>query len=340
MSVLAALVTNRIVGAPVGHLIVRWPSPQLLVVPVVAIALVLAVAVPQVRILERGSVAHDLDPCAGAAALDPSLPDCQDFVAAALTPSLEQLEADDANRRECWAGRGADELRVCTIGPTDRYVKRLLAVGDSHNNSLIAAYEHIAQENGWRIDVAGRGRCYWTSAVQWQPTQSESQGCAEWVDDVTEFIATQDDLDAVVVTHSSVSRLEVPQGSEPAQYRINGLLGAWSTRPLGVPIIAIRDNPNFPRDLRECLQDEAGAVEDVCSLSRDAALRDDGLTSATAVSEAAHLVDLTDLMCTSDECPLVVGGVVVVRDGRHLTATFVRTLAPYLKDAVEAIIGR
>ncbi|MET2012068.1 acyltransferase family protein [Microbacterium chocolatum] len=338
-SVLAALATNRLVGVPVAYLIARWLSPRLLLVPLLAIAVVLSVTVPQLRVVDHGSVADELGPCAGAAALDPTSHQCRDFTATALVPRLEDLDADDGNRSECWAGRDVDELRVCTLGPSEGYSQRLLAVGDSHNNSLIGAYEHIAQQNGWRIDVAGRGRCYWTSAIQWQPTPGETEDCAAWVAELTQFIAGQEDLDAVIVTHSSVSRLEVPQGVEPDQYRVDGLLGAWSARPAGVPIIAIRDNPIFPRDLLECLQDESAAVEGACSLSRDEALRDDGLATATTLSADAHLIDLSHLMCTSYECPLVLGGVVVVRDGRHLTDSFVQTLTPYLRGEVEAVVG-
>lgn len=339
-SVLAALATNRLLGAPLGRIISRWSSPRLLVVPAVAIALVLSAAAPPLRIIEKGSAAHELDPCAGAAALDESMPECQDYVAVALAPSLEQLENDDDNRHECWARRGVDEVRFCTVGPETGYSARLLAVGDSHNNTFLGAYEEIAERNGWRIDVAGRSRCYWTNADQWQPTDQEFDECRRWVDQLTEHIAAQEDLSAVIVTHSSRSRLQIPPGADPERYRVDGLLEAWSARPSGVPIIAIRDNPIFPRDMLECLSDEAAALDGACAMPRDQALRDDGLRAATSLDRTSHLIDVSDLACTPRECSLAVGGVVVSRDGRHLTATYVRTLVPYLEAAlVESLVG-
>jgi hypothetical protein len=45
-------------------------------------------------------------------------------------------------------------------------------------------------------------------------------------------------------------------------------------------------------------------------------------------------LDLNDHICTDHTCPAVVGGVVVYFDGSHLTATYARTLAPYLAPAL------
>jgi len=57
------------------------------------------------------------------------------------------------------------------------------------------------------------------------------------------------------------------------------------------------------------------------------------------VTPGSALLDLRDLMCTPKVCPPVIGNVVVYRSRDHLTATFVRTLAPYLVDRVPALVG-
>ena len=52
---------------------------------------------------------------------------------------------------------------------------------------------------------------------------------------------------------------------------------------------------------------------------------------------AVPIVDVTDRMCTADQCPGVIGAVAVYRDtGGHITATFARTLAPYIEAQLPA----
>jgi hypothetical protein len=199
-------------------------------------------------------------------------------------------------------------------------------------------YERIAIENGWRIDVAGRGRCYWTTAVQRQTSASEAAECRAWIADLTAHIAATDDLDAIIVTHSGAAPLKAPKGVDVDEYRVDGLVDAWSMRPAGVPIIAIRDNPIFPKSMLECALDAETALNGGCSRSRDEALPDDGSAEAVARDGNATLVDLTDYMCAPTECSVAVGGVLVVRDGRHLTATFAHTLTPYLARAITAAV--
>jgi len=50
--------------------------------------------------------------------------------------------------------------------------------------------------------------------------------------------------------------------------------------------------------------------------------------------------DLTDRICTASRCPAVVGGVLAYFDGSHLTATYSRTLAPYLAGPVREALSR
>ena len=46
-------------------------------------------------------------------------------------------------------------------------------------------------------------------------------------------------------------------------------------------------------------------------------------------------VDLTDRICRPDRCRAIEGNVIVYRDTSHVTATYMRSLAPFLRDALE-----
>lgn len=47
------------------------------------------------------------------------------------------------------------------------------------------------------------------------------------------------------------------------------------------------------------------------------------------------IIDLTDAICEADTCRAIVGNVLAWRDSNHLTATYVRTLAPTLGAAMQ-----
>ncbi len=50
-------------------------------------------------------------------------------------------------------------------------------------------------------------------------------------------------------------------------------------------------------------------------------------------------MDQTDLFCDEGACPLVIGHVIVYRDGNHPTASYEQTVAPYLLARIRAAIG-
>jgi hypothetical protein len=52
------------------------------------------------------------------------------------------------------------------------------------------------------------------------------------------------------------------------------------------------------------------------------------------------LVDMTNLICDQVRCPAAVGGVPVYYDVSHLTATYSRTLAPYLEPQLIAALQK
>jgi hypothetical protein len=57
---------------------------------------------------------------------------------------------------------------------------------------------------------------------------------------------------------------------------------------------------------------------------------------AAAKVPNATLVDLTDYLCPRELCPPVIGGTMVWRDSHHLTATYARSLAGPLGQALLA----
>ena len=51
-------------------------------------------------------------------------------------------------------------------------------------------------------------------------------------------------------------------------------------------------------------------------------------------------MDSTRYFCTATECPAVIGSVVTYFDASHMTATYARSLAPYVDTEIVAALSR
>ena len=287
-------------------------------------------------------VASDPD-CFGAAAVDPATAPCSNpELDGILVPFPVDRESDDDNRAGCWTEMGESELNVCSVGPESGYERHLIAVGDSHNNTLLGTYERMAVDRNWRIDIAGRGGCYWTTAETLRPGWDQ-EPCKQWQQAVTDLLLTES-YDAVLTTHSNTNNaVKPPEGVSKEKATIDGLAGAWKpVAEAGIPIIAISDNPLSTRESGYCLERLGADADGACDVPREIALAPfDGSAEAAESIPGASVVDLSDLYCTATTCPAAIGGVVVYRDITHVTATWARTLAPILARAVdEALPGR
>lgn len=290
----------------------------------------------------RGTGLIRVDECAGAAALDPDRPECADAgEGEEFVPSLESLRKDDANRGACWSRGDDTTVNVCSLGSDVQGAKRILAVGDSHNNVWIDVYEQIADAHGWRIDAAGRAGCQWVepgTPVYGQP-EDTAEACQQWRE-AMDVRAASGDYDAIITTASSKSSFRSQEpGKSDIEVHTEALLGAWAHRSdESTPIIVLRDNPVFPPESLDCIADRDAVDNGECSLPRAEALLETGFDDAVARTPNAHMIDLSDYECGTERCDMVVGGVIVTRDGAHLTRTYAATLAPYLDRALAQFI--
>jgi len=264
-------------------------------------------------------------------------------LAGKLFPNPAVAAADEGNRSECWATSGEVDVHMCSLGQKTGYTRRVAALGDSHNNALLPAYEAMAKATTWRLDVAGKIGCYWTSAVQSKPTAEQVQECESWKQNLNRKLASEAPYDAIIVTQGA-SRSQ-PTATTPEEQQaliVRGLIDTWGTQTRrGTRIIALRDNPLATRGTPLCVTKYGLQANQFCALNRAEALSTfDGSISATESVPGSYLVDLSDYYCDRDKCLTVIGNVVVYRDADHITATFARTLAPFLLEEIQKILDR
>lgn len=283
---------------------------------------------------EARQLVAEVPACLGAQAMDPTLAPCDNpDLSGVLIPDPARATADDDNMADCW-GSDSSGLKVCPLGPRTGYRKHLLAIGDSHNNTLIGVYRRVAEHNNWRIDVHGVGGCYLTTAEPHRSSEAANSGCRSWRTAAT-AAARAEPYDAIIVTHSTTqSPIRPGPGETLDEAATRGLVEAWRNLP-DVPIVVIRDNPSMPASVLTCVSEHRGTAAQSCAVPRPQAVPAfDAQAAAVRQVPRAHLVDVTSFYCTPDVCPPVIGNVLVYRDTSHITATYAATLTPYIEPQI------
>ena len=108
------------------------------------------------------------------------------------------------------------------------------------------------------------------------------------------------------------------------------VLEAWQAAHL--PVLVLHDTPAPGVSIPDCV---AAHTDDysACDGTRDdwvAARAGPGRRVAGWATPHIRFLDLNDHICRGETCAAVNGGVITYFDTSHLTATYARTLAPYL----------
>jgi peptidoglycan/LPS O-acetylase OafA/YrhL len=270
----------------------------------------------------------------GAAVMMPGYP--YDFV-----PALETAREDrpDLYSMKCHASLKVESAKPCEFGRADaKYVVAL--VGDSHAAQWSPALQELVGTLDMRLLTYTRSACAFMSAEWVDESVKAYKACKEHNRQV---LAQLLELKPNLVIASSMS--PPPKKVKNREKTVEGMIDAWSQlQANGIRIMAIRDTPNPGDRLKVgvpvCLAQAGNRMAD-CSVPRSKALRpkkQDPISIVAGKLEDVRYVDMTDGICSVAACDPVVGGIVVWGDGHHMTATYVRTLAPRLLPEIEAAL--
>ena len=294
-----------VVVAAVGHLAVRAISPTRLVLPAAVLI---------------GHTQDDPHNCIGAAALDPRH-SCAGLNAGdSVAPLPGELADDTGGAYACYAYLD-QPIHPCEYGSRRRSAIHVALVGDSHAAALLAVLEPQLDALNWRI-TAFTGR-----SCGWLPPRDSSQ-CPG----------------LRMIQHSLLhGHYAIVIATEIRVYTNSVAEHLQAMRPVaatGAHIVVVADDPSVSAASAACVDRITYSPTGTCGTPERVAYRDpDLLAQAAQRIPGARVVRTRRFYCRRGFCPDTIGNVLVYRDtAAHVTASYARTLSPYLVQAVEAVL--
>jgi len=269
-------------------------------------------------------------PCFGAAAMARGFTECPPDPTVTPIPTAKDAGDDRpvAYQDNCWSYAPFLARPVCSFGdgPT-----KVALVGNTAY--WLPALMKLAQQRHWTITTYLSSRCTPSETRQQFEPPNVTQNChdyGQWVLDQTahgqyDLIITTNRLAVLAVGHQTWVDTE-----PAAEHGFRSYLQQWSAG--GTPIVLIHDLP-YPSQttgpIPDCLAKHPGHTDRCDGTPQSWGWHYPFSAAADGVS-GVHVIDMTRYFCTDTTCPAVIGGVTVYFDGTHMSATYARTLSPYL----------
>jgi peptidoglycan/LPS O-acetylase OafA/YrhL len=240
----------------------------------------------------------------------------------------------------------------CTITHGDGL--KVLIMGDSNSRMWIPTFQEIAKQQDWTLSVAAYPTCPWERGLE--VIYKSTVACKAHKLDWYERVIPQLDPDLILVSHQAFDNptrpypFVAPDGHriDPGDADYESTLrqaAASSLRDLARPgrdiviIEPIPDPPDPKTNPLTCLS--TGAPPRTCSFQANR--KPWGLERfyrEQAKRPGVGSIDPDRMMCPRwPTCDAVVGQIIVKRDTNHLTATYARSLAKDMADALAEQIG-
>jgi len=292
------------------------------------------------------------DPCLGAGSLDLDL-GCPEAKGPVIpSPSLAENDRGPAYEDQPDTGNDCSSkdkegfpLVTCTFGdPKGKFDVALF--GNSHAAQWLPAVIDVAKARHWKVTTYIVSSCVPVELeADWDRGNEAAKDCLRWTNQaIAKIKAERPNLIVFTNRTSNPAKgedsLRDSNDEWEAAYRKTLIRLSATKRPIAV----IQDTPaSIWSDIKsppECIA--ARKDPDDCSGPRSKWVPDDPAVAAaeSLYGRRINVVDLNDYLCTLNTCYSIVGGVIAYADGSHMTATFNRTLAPYLDEELQEALGK
>jgi peptidoglycan/LPS O-acetylase OafA/YrhL len=232
----------------------------------------------------------------------------------------------------------------CAMGDTGSTTTVAL-VGDSHAAMWNPAFQQLAAQRHWRLELLSKGACPLMDLRAANPLRrlvEDLEHCEQWRAQIIARLRAE---------HPRLVVLSMWRGygADESLTGFNAYGPAWidgltrlvqQLRGTGAKVLVLGPIPDPHFVVPICL---SGYLDDVaaCTPSRSTAVNQLGIAAEAAGTKAGggQYADLADLFCTTDRCPVIVGNKLVFLDENHLTLEYSRELAPVMEALSERALA-
>jgi hypothetical protein len=255
--------------------------------------------------------------CVGAAALDPHHRCTRMNTGNRVAPLPGELPDDTAGAYACYAYLH-QPMHPCVYGSKRRDATRVALIGDSHAAALLAVLEPQLDAVNWRVTVFVGQTCGWLP-----PALSPACPGQRLIQ-----------RDLLHNHYAIVIATELRQYTSPVAQLLEAMRPVAAT---GTRVVVVEDDPGVSAASTACVERVTYSTTGNCGTTLAFAYRDpDHLAEAAARIPGAVVIPTRQYYCRDDLCPATIGNIIVYRDtAAHVTASYARTLSPYLVEAIE-----
>jgi hypothetical protein len=264
-----------------------------------------------------GQTQDDPRECVGAAALDPRHHCARLNTGDRVAPLPGELPDDTGGAYACYAYLG-QPMHPCAYGSTRSDATRVALIGDSHAAALLAVLEPQLDAVNWHVTVFVGQTCGWLA-----PALSPTCPGLRLIQ-----------RDLLHRHYAIVIATELRQYTSSVAQHLEAMRPVAAT---GARIVVVEDDPGVSATSTACVDRVTYSATGNCGTTATFAYRDpDRLARAAERIPGAVSIPTRQYYCRGDFCPATIGNVIVYRDtAAHVTASYARTLSPYLVAAIE-----
>jgi peptidoglycan/LPS O-acetylase OafA/YrhL len=221
----------------------------------------------------------------------------------------------------------------CAMGDTASKTTVAL-IGDSNAAMWTPGFQQITAQRHWRLEMLTKAACPvldWPNVFPSTTTHREYTECDQWRAEIIARLQTEHAQLIVYGARRAYGEPATGVGSYDPAWLDSMTHFVQQLRGTGAKVLVLGPIPDPQSDVPNCLSvhlDDATA----CSPLRSVAVNDPGIAAETDAVKAGggQYADLTDLFCTAERCPVIVGNTLVYRNAYHLTLEYSGLMAPVL----------
>jgi len=247
-------------------------------------------------------------------------------------------DVPSAYAKGCQAQPPDIEPIVCVAGDPNGDV-RIAAVGDSKLLQYYDALDLIGKSRGWRIEFMTKSACSWTADTI-ELDGAPYTECSAF--DQAVLATIQASPFDFVLTSGSPYRIS-GRATTTDEERAKGLATAWEEAAATGATVVVLAEPPRPVEkpaVFDCV-DKHRSDPGACAYDRADGVDRSAVRSqllAAGMVPGTRVVSVSDYVCPQASCAPVIGNVLVLRQGSHMTNTYAVTLAPVLGERLARAI--